>query len=75
MCQNQTSRYLLKRTDTNQFFCYPGDVRPFDQWTDNPDSAHPWVDYDSCASAVRTAESLWEIPATIHTVCRPINAL
>ena len=71
-CRKQKTRYLLKRTDTDQFFCYPGDVEPFNQWTSNPDRGHQWTDYDSCASAVQTAEKLWCISAAIHTICRPL---
>ena len=62
MCNNHKTRYLLKRTDTDQFFCYPGNVKPFNQWTANPDRGHQWADYDSCAAAVQTAERLWCIP-------------
>ena len=71
MCIKQRQRYLLKRTDTEQFLCYPGDVEPFNQWTKDPSRGHQWVDYDSCASAVMTAERLWCINATIHTYCVP----
>ena len=72
MCNNYKTRYLLKRTDTDQFFCYPGDVKPFEQWTKTPDKGHQWVSYDSCAAAVQTSEMVWGIPSTVHTFCLPL---
>ena len=66
-------RYLVQRLDTEEFFVHPCDnPRELRQWIKDPLKAHRWVDYDSCAAAVQTAEMVWGIPSMVHSVCVPL---
>lgn len=66
------TRYLLRRTDTDQFFVHPGDNDGVHQWVKHPLNAHQWVDIDSCAAAARTSQWIWQIPAVPHAISLPV---
>ena len=61
-------RYLVQRLDTEMFFCHPSEVGEFTQWTTDKLKAHHWVDFDSCASAARTSDLVWGIPAKVRQI-------
>ena len=61
-------RYLVQRLDTQEFFVHPSEIGEFKQWIKDPLRAHQWVDFDSCAAAVRTSALVWGIPAKVHSV-------
>ena len=65
-------RYLVQRLDDQRFFCHPSEVGEVTQWTKDPLKAHKWVDLDSCIAAVQTSESIWCIPAKVHTIALPL---
>jgi hypothetical protein len=66
------TRYLLRRTDTDQFFVDPGDNPDHCQWVKHPLAARQWVDIDACAAAARTSQWIWQIPAVPHAISLPV---